>query len=176
MKNIIVLFFALACLSGCYINGTPETIPASVSGFRPIYASYESVRNVQTTAPRPLQKPGKIYVKDQYLFICELGEGLHVIDNSDPAKPLPLSFIVIKGNQDLAVKDSTLYADNFGDLVALNIGNPRNVKVLKRIENAFPYLNSLTNNQRGWFECPDPAKGVIIGWQQVQLTQPKCYR
>ena len=77
---------------------------------------------MQVLAPQPLKNVGKIYVKDKFLSINEVGNGIHVVDNRDPAKPVKLAFLSIPGNHEIAVKDSTLYADNFLDLIAINIG------------------------------------------------------
>ena len=34
--------------------------------------------------PIEISIPGKIFFKDDYLFVNEVGKGIHVIDNSDP--------------------------------------------------------------------------------------------
>jgi hypothetical protein len=92
---------------------------------------------VGSGTPQALIHPGKMYVKDKYLFINEIKAGIHVIDNGDPANPKFVSFIKIPGNGDLAVRDNILYADSFSDLVAINIQDPLNVKEEGRVENVF---------------------------------------
>ena len=130
---------------------------------------------VQTLAPQPLKNVGKIYVKDNYLFIYEVGSGIHIVDNRNPEKPVQLAFVFILGNQELAIKDSILYADNVTDLVALNIANPLNVRLVKRIENAFEYsAYPLATNVR--FECADPSRGAVIRWEKAVIENPQCYR
>ena len=162
-------------LDGCKYNNYAPAPPTTGDAYRPVYAPYADVRTVQTLSPQPLKNVGKIYVKDNYLFINEVGRGIHIMDNRDPAKPVQLAFVSILGNQELAVKDSILYADNVTDLVALNIADPRNVRVVKRVENAFDYSSyPLATNVR--FECPDPEKGAIIRWEKVALENPQCYR
>ena len=174
------LSFSLALLVICIVLdscGRPyaPTPPTKGDTYRPVYAAYSEVRTVQTLTPQPLKNVGKIYIKDNYLFINEVGSGIHIVDNSDPEKPVRLAFISIPGNQELAVKDSTLYADNTLDLVALNIADPRNIRSVKRIENAFPYPSyPLLTNVR--FECADPDKGVVIRWEKATIDNPQCYR
>jgi hypothetical protein len=168
------LYLLLIGVVGCYPR-LPDKAPEKATGYRPVYEAYEQIRVIQTRPPQPLLKPGKIYIKDNFLFINELGEGFHIFDNTDPAKPTPISFVSIPGNVDVAVKDSILYADNRVDLVALNIANPRNVKLVKRIENAFPPA-PLPPNINGWFECPDASKGIVVRWERADLQNPKCYR
>ena len=161
-------------LDGC---GRPYTPPPPTTGdvYQPVYASYTDVRTVQTLAPQPLKHVGKIYVKDNYLYINEIGSGIHVVDNHDPANPVRLSFLSIPGNHELAIKDSTLYADNILDLVALNIANPRNIRVVKRIENAFEYSAfPVATNVR--FECADRDRGVVVRWEKATIENPQCYR
>jgi hypothetical protein len=84
-----------------------------------------------------LVHPGKMYIKGKYLFINEIKEGIHVIDNGDPSNPRLVSFIKIPGNGDLAVRDNILYADSYSDLVALDIQDPLSVKEVGRVENVF---------------------------------------
>lgn len=168
------LLFIWVLLDSC---GHPYAPSPPISGdiYRPVYASFADVRTVQTLAPQPLKNVGKIYVKDKYLFINDVGSGIHIMDNSDPGKPVQLAFISIIGNQELAIKDSILYADNVTDLVALNIANPLNVRLVKRIENAFEYsAYPVATNVR--FECPDPEKGAVIRWEKAAIENPMCYR
>jgi hypothetical protein len=92
---------------------------------------------VKAENARQLDRPGKIYVKGDYLFINEIKQGIHVVDNSDPANPRFVSFINIPGNGDIAVRDQTLYADSFSDLVALDISEPDKAKETGRVKNVF---------------------------------------
>ncbi|GHB65185.1 LVIVD repeat-containing protein [Persicitalea jodogahamensis] len=146
------------------------------TGYRAVYATAEEIAKIETQAPRPLRQPGKIYVQGNYLFVNEQGEGVHVIDNTDPAKPLKISFLKIPGNNDIAAKGQYLYADNARDLVVINIADPTSVKLVKRIENAIP-SQDYPSLQQVYFECPDSKKGVIIAWEKVSMASPPaCFR
>lgn len=94
---------------------------------------------VKAENPRSLVRPGKIYVKGNYLFINEIKEGIHVIDNSNPASPKFVSFINIPGNGDIAVRDNILFADSYSDLVSLDIKDPAHAKETGRVSNVFKY-------------------------------------
>ncbi len=123
-------------------------------GYAPIYKSYEEFRlPISATEARELKKPGKIYYKTPYLFISEQNEGVHIFDNSNPQNPQNLAFIAISGNSDIAIKNNTLYADNYTDLLAINIDNPKQPVLSKRLENVF--------NQ----QYPTGEEGVIIGYE-----------
>lgn len=171
--------FLLALTSSCWTSADtdPGVGPTFTGeGYRPVYLTTEELRTISTTAPAKLKSPGKIYVRGNFLFINERYRGIHVIDNADPRQPVNLSFISIPGNVDIAVKGSVLYADNGVDFVALDISDPQNVRVLKRIENAFPQQNfPLVSNV--YFECPDAKKGsVLVRWEKVRMSKPRCYR
>lgn len=170
---LFTLFILCIGFDGC--RPYAPTPPTTGDTYRPVYAAYTDVRTVRVLAPQPLKNVGKIYVKDQYLFINDVGTGIHVVDNRDPAKPVFISFLSIPGNHEIAIKDSTLFADNVLDLVAINIGNPRAIRVVKRIENVFEYpAFPLATNVR--FECPDRDRGVVIRWEKAAIENPQCYR
>ncbi len=171
----LFLLTGLFALTGCYYASTPSPTPDTRPTYRPVYATYDAIRSIQTVGPQVIKNPGKIYIKDNYLFVNDIGLGIHVVDNRDPTKPVRLAFISIPGNHELAVKDSILYADNTLDLVALNIANPRAVRVVKRIENAFPYP-AFPTERNVRFECADPDKGVVLRWEQASVVNPQCYR
>lgn len=174
------LFSALLLTMGCFLlDGCDRYYapppPSKGDTYRPVYAAYSDIRTIQNLSPQPLKNVGKIYVKDNYLYINEEGNGIHIFDNRNPEKPVQVAFIGILGNQELAIKDSILYADNVTDLVALNIANPLNVRLVKRIENAFDYpAYPLATNVR--FECADPARGAVIRWEKADVENPQCYR
>ncbi len=171
MKKIL-LFAIIVGLTAC--NPDQNLTNETMKGYRPIYVSYENIRKISSGTPQKLRKPGKIYTKDKYLYINEIGQGIHVFDNSDKTKPQALAFIAIPANQDISIADNVLYADNADDLVAIDISNPLNIKVLKRIEKAFPYPSF--PKQNGKFECVDPSKGYVIDWEYTDLVNPQCYR
>jgi hypothetical protein len=108
--------------------------------FQPVYKTTAEVKaNIKNNTPREIEKPGKIYIRGNYIFLNEIDRGIHIIDNSDPAHPKNFAFIDIPGNLDIAVKDDILYADLYTDLVAIDISNPRQVVVKKFVENVFPH-------------------------------------
>lgn len=163
-------------LDGCNNNRvSPTNTNDNREVYRPIYSSYEAVRNIQTLPPRSIRQAGKIYSKDGFLFVNEIGSGIHIVDNRNPEKPVKLSFVSIPASRELAIKDSILYADNAVDLVALNIANPLNVRLVKRIENAYPIVTfpSMRNIR---FECPDSDKGLVVGWQKSDDKNVNCWR
>lgn len=171
MKKLC-LYATILLFSSC--RSKVIDLPSKSMGYKPIYVSYESLRKIELQPARKLKNPGKIYTKDKILYINEVGEGIHVFDNADKSKPKAISFISIPVNQDISIINNVLYADNADELVAIDISNPLEIKVLKRIEKAFPYASY--PQQRGRFECADPAKGYVKSWEYVELINPKCSR
>ena len=138
MKTVLrSLAIALLALSGwsCNDHCTETRVRKQ---FTPVTLSLLEIRkDLKTEAPRALEHPGKIYVKDRYLFINEVKEGIHIIDNSDPANPRAVAFVKIPGNGDVAVRGNILYADSYSDLVALDISDPKNPREVGRVGEVF---------------------------------------
>jgi hypothetical protein len=129
-----LLFFVSLIFSGCLKDQCSNTYTM----YRPVYKSLTQVREDMKSGPaQPLRNTGKLYVYGQYVFLNELGSGIHVIDNSNPAQPQNISFINIPGNVDLAVKGNYLYADSYSDLVVLDVSNPGNITSKKFVNNVF---------------------------------------
>ena len=88
-KIYILLGFLLVFANAC-TDKVFETFTANA----PVYMSYTDLRSaVKMTASRELNNPGKIYFKDNYIFINEKMKGVHVFDVSDPTNPQNKGFI-----------------------------------------------------------------------------------
>jgi hypothetical protein len=136
---LLLLFpvFALT-LPGCIKDKCRSTYHYTY--YVPVYRTVAEVRaNIRSNAPQQIERPGKIYVRGNYIFLNEIDKGIHVIDNTNPASPVNKAFITIPGNMDLAVKGNILYADLYTDLVAIDISNPLNVAVTKTVDGVFPF-------------------------------------
>jgi len=118
--------------------------------WEPVYRTKDEVRaNIKNNSSREIERPGKIYIRGNYIFLNEIDRGIHVIDNSNKTAPRNIAFIDIPGNLDMAVKGDILYADLYTDLVAIDITNPQQIIVKKFTENIFPeryYGNGFSQN------------------------------
>lgn len=150
-----------------------------VVGYAPVYLSYAELRApVAAADPVQLEETGKIYVKDSYIYVNELYKGVHVIDNANPSSPQRIAFIPIPGSVDMAIKGTTLYADTYVDLVAIDIADPLNAFEVARIEDAFPYSTPwpwmLGDFVAGSpVETPDASLGVVVGWEETLIERPR---
>jgi len=137
----------------------------------PQYMSYDDMRKPsKSTAANAIQNSGKIYIKDNYLFVNEKFKGIHVFDNTNPSAPVNLTFIDIPGNVDLAVRGNYLYADNFVDLIVLDISNITSPIEVARLKDIFPYTIPEATEAYPIANI-DQKQGVIVGWQVQEITE-----
>lgn len=137
----------------------------------PQYMSYEDMRQPAKSSPASaIESSGKIYIQGNYLFVNEKYKGIHVFDNTNPASPVNITFIDIPGNVDLAIRGNYLYADNYVDLVVLDISNITSPIEIARIKDIFPYTIPETTEEYPISEISQD-KGVIVGWQVKEVTE-----
>lgn len=135
MKRLLLpLLMPLILLTGCLKDSCESTYKIYI----PVFKSLSEVRaGIRSEAPQPLRQTGKLYTYGQYVFLNEINQGVHIIDNSDPRTPRNIAFVPIPGNVDIAVRGSFLYADCYGDLVTLDISNPADVRKVSIQSNVF---------------------------------------
>ncbi|HEX8330089.1 MAG TPA: hypothetical protein VF629_21315 [Hymenobacter sp.] len=170
-----LLSFLLLTLFSCTRPEEPQPEDAYYDAFTPRLVSRAVLEAwVQALPPRALHAAGKIYLQGQYLFVNEPYEGIHVIDNRNPARPRPVSFLRIPGNIDLALKGSLLYADNGPDLVTLDVSNPGAAVVKSRVRDAFRELPMPEWGPLAPSATPDkrPANTVVVGWKKIKVAYP----
>jgi hypothetical protein len=118
---------------------------------------------------QPIKEPGKIYVKGSFIFISEKYQGIHIIDNHNPAAPVKIGFFRVPGCVDMAIKDNVLYVDNAVDLVAITYDSTdwSKTKVSSRIRDILPELSPPETSYIPWeFSKEKRLKNtVIIGWK-----------
>ena len=165
---------AVPLLLAASASMTMATAPAEDGRFvdssarEPVYLDYADLRSaIRVTEPRALEDVGRVYLYEDTLFLNARNEGVHVIDNGDPANPRPVSFIEIPGATELEIRDGVMYADSYVDLVAIELGGlgagPREL-VDARQRDIFPwdpYQNVPADTRFSPF--PDRELGVVIG-------------
>lgn len=144
MKNIrLLLLFSSVFLSSCIYPGgggdddfTPQNLYEPVVMPR---AEFESAVVVKPT--QDISNSGKIYIKDNLLFINEFRKGFHVFNYSNPENPIAVGFIQIPGATDLAVRNNTIYINQAVDLVTLQYSiSDNSLTVTNRNRNIFPQM------------------------------------
>ncbi|NBC83656.1 MAG: hypothetical protein GVY19_09760 [Bacteroidetes bacterium] len=135
MKKSLLFCLSLIVLTAFYPVEDEPYLPE----YKPVIVTRDVLESsIAYQQPRELEKPGRIYIKDDYIFINEKYKGVHVINNADSANPQKIGFIRIPGCLNMAIKKNTMYADNSVDLVAIDISDPENLSVVSREKNVFP--------------------------------------
>ncbi len=156
---IIVLFFQ-SCYD--YYDGSYYS-----SQYQPILMERSELeRSIKTMEVQPLKNTGKIFTKDNYIYIVEKCKGIHVIDNQDRSNPKKVGFIRVPGCIDISMKFNTLYADNAVDLVAIDISSFPTITVTSRVRNVFGELPYPDQNYIPFQFTKDrrPPNTVIVEW------------
>ena len=163
MRRLVIFLFLFVMLA------STDSDDYNPSGYFPILMEREQLeKSVIYRETQEIVDPGKIYYKDGFIFLNEKYKGIHVIDNSNPSDPQNIGFINIPGCIDIAIKNTSLMADNAVDLVTVDIRDFPQIAVTSRIRNAFPestppgetsipYMFSSGNR---------PDNTIIVGWER----------
>ncbi len=173
----VLCLLALACVSlgACSvweadIEPLQEFVP---DGRQPIYLDGDP-EEIVALAPRAIVEGGSLVRDETMLYIVDVGTGVHILDNTDPGSPVELAFVQVYGVTTISVKASRLFANNFTDLVTIDVSDPTRVRVLDRDPDLFDEEIEFPQNYSGFFECYDSSKGRLIGWRTASLTNPRC--
>lgn len=158
--GLLVLFLLQSCIYGHQDDVVYEPQYKPVTQSR---AEFE--KTLQLLEPRQVVNAGKIYIKNDLIYLNEVGEGFHIIDNSDPENPEPLAFLRIPLSTDLAIRNNTIYVHHAVDLVALTYSVSGNSIYLRHRErNVFPVLRSPEGLDESSYEIPE--NHIVIGYEQ----------
>lgn len=125
----------------------------------PIYASLEEIRApLEMEGARDLEDPGKIYYYNNYIFINEKRTGVHIFDNSIPSSPQSIGFLNIPGNVDIAIRNGVMLADNYIDLLSIDISDPKNPFLVKRTTDVFPSFG-------------ESEEGILVYVEREEVTE-----
>ncbi|MEM7574736.1 MAG: hypothetical protein AAF433_17655 [Bacteroidota bacterium] len=134
-------------------------------GYEPIIIYPEDFRvTIQATGPQELCEPAGFYYYQNHLMIIERNEGLHIINNSNPAAPRSLSFLPVKGAQAVAVSNDVLYINNATDLVTFDLTDLSSPQMLGRTEDVFTAYSFFGQGQVS-------NGGIVIDYMETELTE-----
>ena len=161
MKKVILALTTLLMLA--FGSCIKDSMKQSYVYYRPVYKTKQEVRAaINSSTPKSIVNPGKLFYKDGYVFLNDLEKGVHIIDVRNPASPQVVAFVAIPGSVDLAVRGNILYADLTTDLVAIDISNPLQVKLTKVLEGVFPH--------RYYNQFRADTTRIITEWVRVDTT------
>ncbi len=165
---------ALLISSACTKDTCTQTV--THKKWVPVYKTVDEMREPATVGPpRNLKNPGRIFVSGNYLLINERHEGVHIVDNTNPADPTPVAFVDVPGNTDMAVKDHLLFLDSYFDIISVDITNPTAPIIAGRSKDAFPSNKYPYNSEKNafvvdyeekivteTFDCTTDGRGIPI--------------
>jgi hypothetical protein len=171
MKTKIIPILMLLCFFSIFFISCEDTTFREYKGNAPVYMSYADLRNAVTEMQNvALENPGKIYFKDNFIFIIEELKGIHIFDNIDPATPVKRTFIKVPGAVDMAISGNILYVDSYVDLVVLDVQDIGNIREVGRVRDIMPYTVPPTGNEfpKGYV---DKEKGLVLEWQLKTIKE-----
>lgn len=180
--SFLIYLLGILLLNSCIDDQALVDFPTGpVEGYRPIYSESQNAQEIATEGVQPMRNVGKIILVGTTLLVNERSEGIHIIDNSNPAQPKQTGFIRISGNTELSKKGDYIYANNHEDLVTLQVSASGSVTVTDRKPNIFPELSAAsglisTIPTNSYFECIDSSKGIVIRWERTTINSPKCFK
>lgn len=176
-RNYSSLFLLSLLIGMTVFSGCRDKVFQSYTANIPVYQDREAWRSAQTyefQSPRALNRAGKIYLYQDYLFINEYLQGIHVFNNSDPSNPVNLGFLPVYGNAEIAINNNVMYLDNYHDLVLFDVTDPGNPRFMSRQNDVFNFTNwgylSDYNEDLPMAEV-DPEKGVVVSWEVGETTE-----
>ena len=159
-----------------FVSCTQEKDDEIVEGLRPIYGNFSDIE-VKSSTPQPYENLGQIVYRSPFIFINESSKGVHLIDITNPELPQKVAFIEIPGINSFNLKENNIYARSGSALLVVDISNFENAELLSAtslFENSEDIY--YPENYQGAFECFDPSGGILLGWEEALLTNPKCRR
>lgn len=157
-KISLFLLLAISNLSSSCISFTE---PEPKSSFKPVYLKRSTFENsIQFENAKPSVNSGKIYIKDQLMYLNDVNKGFQVYNYSNPTNPIAIGYIKVPGATDVAIRNNILYINQATDLVSINYNTLNNsVTVTNRIKNAFPPKISPDG-----FNAKVKENQVVIDW------------
>lgn len=183
------LIFTLGCVD---LPCEDSTDKACVE---PVYLTWDELRVdivPEYGDSQTLINPGKLFIKDNYLFVVDQYRGVHIFDQTDSQNPMRLAFVPVIGTLDISIKDTYMYLDGFADLVVVNyqavIDGTFTQDDVTRVEYSFGIpdyqsflpenyaLSGYVSDYTGWIEVRNygssdyiyPEFGFIIGYVDAQ--------
>ena len=172
MKTTFYFLLIITCFSLAFLSCENEDYEI-YNVVTPVTMTLSELRSsVKILPPQKINKSGKIYVYEEFVFINDEEKGIHIIDNTIPTAPKKISFLKILGNTDIAVKDEMLFADSFTDLVVFDISDIRKIVEKNRLNNVFPQYTvypTIDNNLPIQYDYQNitPDK-IIVDWNIKQ--------
>lgn len=159
----ILMTLSLALLVSCDKNNDDEFVNFQVAV--PVTQDIADFRaSVAIESAQSIRQAGKIYTYENYIFVNDKLQGIHIIDNSNPQNPVKIKYLKIPANEDIAIRNNILYADSGVDLVVFDISNMQSISLINRAEDVFPAYRDVVPEGADFIDYSsyDPSTEVIV--------------
>jgi hypothetical protein len=166
MKNRISLVVVFIVVIGLTFMAFRTSPPPSIK-FEPIMMSRADLEASFAIEPaREIEKPGKLWVYNNFIMLIEQYRGIHIIDNSDPNNPQRVAFIRIEGCTEVAVREGILYANNAVDLVGVKAtADFSSLEIVSRNRDVMPVISSPEPWDDEYYLSRIPDDMIIVRWE-----------
>lgn len=161
-----VMLLAVILFQACSKDNADDGVETyTYTIYTPTYKDKATIlASINGNTNTPIEHAGKLYIKDNFIYLNDVNKGIHIIDNTNPKSPVQIAFLSIPGNLDIAIKGNILYADMYSELLALDITNPRKAVLTNTVHNFF------TNRiYIGGFET-NTADKIATHWNEKDTT------
>lgn len=113
------------------------------------FVAFFSIGATQRTC---LVEPSSMYLNEGLLYVSDLGSGIHVYVASTGTAPAYRTTIPLQGNGGIAMKDSIIYANTWGSILALRLRADNSVDTVAVVYDAGYYepTGDYVDYHRGW--------------------------
>ena len=176
VRHITLSLSILAAVTLLFSSCIKDTITTdqvktyqTITLYTPVYqAKSVALAGLNGPSSQAIVQAGKIYIKDNYIYLNDVSKGIHIIDNSNPSSPVQVAFLSIPGNTDIALKGNILYADMYSDLLAIDISNPQHAAIRSTLQNFFTGRNYVNG------QLVDAGDQLVVDWIKKDTTVQVC--
>ena len=163
MKKIAFILLSIIALCSC------DKTTNKYFCYEPVYTDAATFRTPAAfEAPRSFVNDGRIYFKDDFLFVVEPNLGIHFIDNSNPSSPQNIGFLNIQGASGLSIIDDYLYVTALVDLVIIDVSSFTAPVEVSRQEEMFPTALPLMSKNYPT-KTIDKSQGIVSSWNVIEV-------
>jgi hypothetical protein len=130
--------------------------------YEPVYMTRTAFENsISVITAKPTITAGKIYIKDNFLYVNDVNKGFQIYNYSNPSNPVAIGYINFPGATDMAIRNNAIHVNQATDLVSIEIFPITNtIGVTNRIKNVFPVKSS----PDGFLAQPKENQ-IVVNWK-----------
>lgn len=116
----------------------------------------------------------RLYALDTTLYATVKGEGVQVIDNSNPVSPKGLAFINLPGIEDVVIEGDSFVTNQYSDLVIFSISQQKELSRVKDLYNYQDYIE-LPRGAVWSVEGSLLKDQVVVGYELEEKDNETCF-